>query len=1466
MIFISKMKNLKIYKTPVFLPTLEDDKKRGYASLLLTPNYESSKKIMTHPLLINRLRYSSYYIEKGVSFYINGKNIKEVDDSVEESSILTETFLSSINEDITLNTGDKVMFFNEESDSTRNLQLKNILYKNRIRKREEILSLYETVKKELPFIKYTFPDLSKYQKKNIFVDLYYYNKIFFENNSWISKKGMILYNQFMDRLINNPSLKSAGYNHKTIFIPITDWDTNPKMWDYRESLNPISIIYQMMFREQYQSLNKVFSDNNIIFLGNNCVFKINFSEIDPKDIKKLAITFKLFLIKIMNKEEFDLSDIDTTSDNNSSPDVIKANIIDKIEAGKGIDLTSKVATRSKANSKNSINSNITNNSRTTKTTTKPDMDKKEEKENISKATLNKEPTEKQKKLNASMNKIADAINNIGDTSKSEDDAWDELDNDDIKKAIMDIDNASDDGKPDINDARAARITELDKKLMDSELKGKSIKDILEPKEKKEDKVTTLELSSPNEEWKELKFTNFDKNYNIDKDIINCFRHFEHVSRPMGIRNMNVRDNSTSEDRVELYEVDMEDYRGSRFTVRLDIPTMVDNRFLLRGYNKSIQTQRISMPITKTDANACQIVSNYMKIFVRRFGSSVGKSLPTVAKFVKAATKYTGRKIKFSIGDNSKVCNKYELPVDYIDLASKFNMIETDKFIIYFNQDELRNLYQIEEGIGIPYLYNKSNKEIVYYSTEDPSNTFINCLINLFTDYQDFIELYRSASIPTVCMYSRCSIMETQIPLIVICAYHEGLRKTLDKAMIEYHITSTLGEYKSQIGFEYDYIKFKDGYVIYKITYESSLLMNGLKDCPTSSFEIAEIDNRNTYLEFLDSYGGRVKADGLDNFYDLMIDPITEEILNIYKLPTDYVSVLLYANALLADNKFNKHTNISSNRLRRYELIAAYTYKVLADAYNQYAYQLKNGMKAADFIVKQSAVIDKFLTDTISSDDSCINALRDVETTNSITTKGPSGMNSDRAYGLDKRTYDDSMLNVLGMSTGFAGNVGITRQATIDANVEGDRGFIKSIEGDTSKMNTAKSLTITEALTPFGSTRDDPMRTAMTYVQTAKHMVRTEGSDPLLVTNGSDEALAYLTSDKFAFKSKKNGIIKEMTDEYIIVSYEDDTCDYINIKETIEKNSDGGYYVPLKLDPIEGLKVGDKVKENQILAYDKYSFSNSLGESENIAYNVGKLAKVAIINSDEGFEDSGIITQKMANQLATRVNLKADVTLDKATEVISMAKVGDNVEAGDNLIVWQSPFDDEEANALLKSLSKDEISELGKRTLKSHVTGKVTDIKIYRTIELDDMSDSLKKIVNNYEIPLRKLKKKLEQNNINISNVPAHYSLPANGKLKKAVDSVVIEFYVEYLDTVGVGDKIVYFSANKATEKSLIPLGKEPYTAFRPNESIDAFVSQVSIDKRMVSSTVIYGSLQKLMIELDRSIKDIMEISYDDSKV
>lgn len=1325
-------------------------------------------------------------------------------------------------------------------DSTYDSNLKKILYTERMVKRKDAIALLDRAKADMPFIKYTFLEIDRYQQKNLFVDLYYYNQAFFKNNTFKDRKGFKIYQELLDRLINDKRIDKAGYTRKTVFIPINDWYINKdtKMWMFREDLNPISIIYELLMTDP-NSLKKIFKNVTPVFFSEYGYFTVDFNDI--KNSKVIANKLKSFIIKINKGEEFEPEDQDSVVA--PSKKAIKADILDKIETSKGVDLTPATS------------------------------DDKDTKEDIKKAAYSDDDFYyKDASYKKYYKDILDKIDIAVDGASDSEEALDNMDDDlDLKELIAGLD--SNDDKVDINQARANRMSELDKELLDKSVHGRSIRDILkdDDKEEKEIPATKLEVASPNKEWEEMRYMNFDSTYDMEKDIINAFRHWSNVSRPLSIRAIKAENHSTSEDRLDLYTVEYEDYRGKRYTIKLDIPRIKRNRFLLRGNEKNIQMQFFNMPIVKTDLDTAQIVTNYKKIIISRYNTVAGRSLPNTSRLMKALDKYDGSNIKITRGFNERICNKYDLPIDYIDLASVYTKIETDKVIIYFNQDEIRDQYEIDESKGIPYGYYKKTKEVMYFDDKG-TNMFVDVLIGLLVQdpqHNDnkFFELFSNAKPANRCTYTRARIMSSDIPLIIVCAYSEGLSKVLKKGNIKYSLVDKLTQ-DIRHDLSKDYIKFSDGYLVYEVTYDSSLLLNGFKECDTQSHSLGEIDDRNMYLEFLDNYGGRIKSDGLDNFYDCELDPITMENLERYKLPTDYISVLLYANYLLADNKYVNHTNMSSRRTRRYELIAAYTYQVMSEAYGTYANSLKHSRNQVPFTCKQSAVIDKIMSDTTFGDYSTNSILGDIEATNSLTFKGLSGMNSDRSYSLDKRVFDKSMVGVAGMSTGFSANVGITRQATLDASIEGNRGYVKDTKGK-SVPNTAKMLTATEATVPMMSTHDDPTRVAMSFIQTAKHTMRTEVSDPLLVTNGADEALCYICSDEFVHKAKGKGTVTSLTDDDMIITYEDGSKEFVDLKLQIKKNSDGGFYEELKLDAEPKIKVGSKVKAGQIVAFDKYSISNSLGESDNYAMNIGKLAKVAIINTDEAFEDSGSIIESTARDLACRVIVKEECVLDKNTNIYNVVPVGTNVEQGDPLLIWQTPYEEEDVNALLKALANDTeaVNELGRHSIKSEYTGTVIGMKVYKTVEDKELSDSLRKLVKQYEKPINDLEKRLKQEGLEEEvDLPANYPLSATGKLKNAADGVKIEFYIEYLDLVGVGDKITYNAANKAVIAKVIPKGKEPYTDFRPNEPISGILSVTSIQKRMVQSIVTYGGLQKLMVELDRTCKDMADIPYDDSKV
>lgn len=1383
----------------------------------------------------------------------NIDDIKELFGLKEDVYEIEDNEYNFINESGQLQIGENCVIVLQE-DSSYNTIMKKLLYNDRIRNLQEMKEIYTKVKEDNEFIKYTYNMIEKYNGLNLFVDLSRYNASFLKNNTFKNVRGYNVYFELMDRLINDKRFDAAGYTKKTVLIPVLDWDLvgpEDRMWIIQQSINPISCIYNTLYKFPTK-FTSTFPNMIFVFIGKNGYFKIDTSNELPKN----AIQMYLRMIKLLRNKDFVPEE--DPNEKTISQKAITAEIIDKVEKSQGIEINDiSVAIKDDDSKKTDNVKSVSTKSKETKPKTEEEIKKDNEEE-------------KKKEL---VEKIATAAA----VNTSVDDTIDELDQDDKLKEILADLSADADNKTNISAARASHVVKMQNDLMDKEFKGKPLKVLLDGDansgEKQLDEKAIKVDSVNKDDWEHLTYCNTFEEYNPDEDIVKMFNSFSDMNPPLYVVKLEAVDSSTSEDVMDTYTVQYEDQHGKRFTIKVDIPKFVDNKYMkLRGNRKDISSQLFLMPISKTEADTVQIVTNYNKIFIRRFGTSLGKSNECCDRLVKTINKNTFKNLKVIEGDNSAICSKYELPIDYVDLASGYNELITPNMHICFNQDSLRKKCKVDDKQGVPIGYYNSGS-VIYYNSLNSDNEFISVsyyiALLLGTDKdlskEDFMKLYETQSRSIRYTYSRASILSTEMPLAVVCGYSEGLIKTLKKGNIKYRIES---DKKSMNKNTEDFVRFKDAYLIYESDYAASLLLNGLKACDTASYSISEINEKRMYLDFLDDFGGRIKADGLDNFYNLLIDkPITYDTLKYYKLPTDYIEVLLYANRLLADNKYITHTNIADNkRIRRNEQIPAMVYGVLARSYGKYCTDLKHG-RQLPMTVKQSAVIDEVLLNSTTSDKSIINALNEYEAYTLVSPKGPSGLNSDRAYTMDKRSFDDSMYNVLSLSTGSAENAGISRQATIDSNVSTVRGYIVNKQDE--KMSVTKTLCMTEALTPYGVTRDDPFRTAMNYTQTSKHYMRCKRSNPALITTGADEALPYLISNIFAKKSNDAGKVVSINDERMIVEYKNGKKDYVDLTSHVEKNSSSGFYVTIKLDT--DLKEGSTFKQGDILAYDKKSFSPEVGPTDNIGYNVGTFAKIAIMYSDEGYEDSAIISNDLSRAMASDVVLMSPhhpIVISKDSNVYNLVKPGQAVKEGDTLLIIQKAYDDEDANILLKNLVDDEedITDIGRVPIKSKVTGFVEDVVIYRTVDTDELSPTLKKLVTDYEKRINKKKKEMQSCDV---EYPDLYTgpigkLPPTGKLKNAADSVVIEIYLRYEDQMSVGDKLIYHAALKGVVKDIFTEGDEPTSEFRPKERIDAILSVPSIVARMTGSILINGAINKYLIELTRKCKDMLGIKYDDN--
>lgn len=1454
---IDKVKPFRLLKTPFFTPFNVKDKRHGSAIFLMTKSLEQSKQLIEHKLISNLNMFNSYFLEWNAMYFIRPNRISNTDMDVDEYynskvynniPVMTETHFEDSN---------NLFFFSEASpEGVLDIRLRRILYRERLRNFKEVKLRVNRIKDECKYIKYTYPNIDKYKNKNIYIDNHIYNKIFSISEAYNRDKAIELLYALFDRFINNPNYDS--YTRKTVLIPVNEWASDiptTSLFEFSKSINPFSMIVRL-FKKPRENLNKL-AGIDFIFIGNDSWFKMKMEDLDMKNLN----LFKTNILKIRNN--------DIVEDNvPEDKEDIKTRLIGKIEDLTGIEVNN-ISRVHKVDPTAPIKAEL------------KDEPKLIVAKGITGADQVIDPTKIEKPTEE---KINQSVEDIVNYTKNAEDAEKEMDNSvDLKELILQAKNDQDDTFK-ISATRKARMDDLNDKFLKEKIANSTIAELVATEDTPlqstnlSNKVETID-----DEWANLKKPNFEADYNIDADIMKCLHSLsQNKDVPMSVIDISVEDRSTSEDSILTYTVHLEDSLGKRHTLRFDMPKIINKRFLrLRGNDKIIPGQLINLPIIKTDEDTVQVVSNYNKIFITRYGQ-VGKINQSTNALIRALTKLKENNYKLDVkdgdtvaspskidlGNNAKISAKYELPAEYVELSKIFNKVTTsDGRVYYFNRDEL--IHKLEEKkvkvesdqgfivIGIT----KDNQAITV-----PETGVSSALINHLGIHEYAYTFMKPGARMT---YSQASILNSKIPLIVVMAYTAGLTGALNAAGVEYNLSEKRPTNTK------NYFRFNDGFLSFNDNYapDAALLVNGLAVINTQEYSLTDIDTKAMWLDVLDDFGGRNRADGLDSFANLMMDPITVEVCKTYKLPTDYIEVLAYASSLLTTNKFNRHTDITGNRFRTNERLVHFLYKSLATSYGMYLREIKNNRKDAKMTMKQSAVIDMALADVTTSDLSKLSPLLELESANTVTFKGLSGMNSDRSYSLDKRTYDKTMINKLSMSTGFSATVGINRQSTINMGIESTKGYIKS-GGELDRMSDANTLSITEALTPFGTTRDDPFRTAMTFIQTSKHGMRTTEQDPLLVSNGADQALPYLTSDTFAHKAKWNAVVEEITNDYMIIANKSNPKEkeFIDLREKVEKNSDGGFFITIKLDTFKNYKKGDSIKAGDIVAYDKSSYSDTVGIG-NLAYNIGTLTKIAIMHTDKGFEDSAIISQDLSKKMASEIVLQVDVLMDAKDIDIQCVEVGKELHEGEVIMSYRAALEDQDATDIINKMvqknagsdSKELMDEIGKIKVKSKVTGKLQDIKVYSTIPTSEMSKSLASFVNKYNGPVDKMKSKLSKLGIDGSQYGTSGVLPPVGKLKHCEGKVLVEFYIKYHDKMSVGDKLVYFSALKGVVKEIFPEGKEPYSEYRPEEKVHSFLPVGSINARMVSSVLTLGSINKVLIELDRHVKDIMGVKWDPNR-
>lgn len=987
------------------------------------------------------------------------------------------------------------------------------------------------------------------------------------------------------------------------------------------------------------------------------------------------------------------------------------------------------------------------------------------------------------------------------------------------------------------------------------------------------RVETSHLSSMDDEY--LK-----KQYMIDlTNVVSAFSNSDYL--PLTVDNISFDDTSNERDLKKTLSVRYKTDTGKSLSFQIDIPDIIDKRYLFLGGNKKvIKKQMIRLPIVKTKNDRVEICTNFNKMTIERTSGKLSRRNGYLLKELK---KYSGNKaFKIVYGYNAVVNSSKDFINDfeYEELGNNVSLIESLKYKMIFNRHTMseeiklldvpdsyfsdiqrpRTPFALEKnGDSIAAIIFIDNQSRLVYRYDLSKKSVAKIAESMF----DFIaiELHMDlGNLPNIgksFVYTYVRFMAVDYPILAVIGSQVGLTSILKRYNLKYKFSSKKLP-KSPSWVE---VKFKDKYLYYEDTIRATLLMNAIYLMDPENYKYQDFDTDEPYTKYFmkkfgDALGMHVKNTLRINL-GVVVDPITKDVLKDQKMPTNVFDLLLYANSLLVGNQYKPLYNATNYRIRSNEIICDCLYGVLADAYIDYQKHALNG-KPQNLKIDRRQLIKVLLAQENINDKSTLNPTLECEQIAQSSAKGYKGTNLNSAFTLEMRTYDDSMNGFLSANaTPYSGQAGITRSLTYDPKITSVRGYIPDLQGQ--ELSATNMLSPTELLASFTSAGADSPRQAMQVAQTGHTMPILHSSKQLIGT-GMNKTLAFLISDDFCFHAKKDGVVSKIdaAHKLAILDYDDGTRDAIDLSDKLSKNSNMGFYIHQNFQMC--FKEGDHFKEGDILALNPDYFS---GKGKDVDYHPGALAKVAIAAGDFSFEDSTLISQSLGEKCTSKINMLKQIQLGKNAIIYKIKDVGDKVDAGEAILDFTSSFDDPDTASFMAKLSNsldgDYMDELTHEQVRSKYAGLITDLQIVYNCPFEELSESLQKLIKKYQRRVGERKNALQGIKASAVHIPPIEQVSSNKSIKTEFPpdgGVIINVWVEYESVMGAGDKLTYNTALKGVISRVLPNDKAPITDYREDEPVEGVLTPTGVISRMTSDIYKLLFSNKVLVNLGKDIREV----------
>lgn len=1030
-----------------------------------------------------------------------------------------------------------------------------------------------------------------------------------------------------------------------------------------------------------------------------------------------------------------------------------------------------------------------------------------------------------------------------------------------------------------------RQKKVEKRVED--LKKKHLTEIVAKLEENElEMIDKKEVSNTNvDRFNEFKIENMDKQYEktAKKVRMEVGENFAKSDTPLMLSNYKERDDDTSPDtkgKVINYTFQSPNNTKESHSFTVRVPELRDGKFLhLNGSDKVLIRQKMSLPIIKIKDRVL-FTSYYGKMFFEVSRGNISKIVAKVKRYIKYVRKtYSSKELNpyFNFAPAYFDCEDNNiLSTELLEISRYFTKIHIDDDYISF--ENCKTVSGDKSGI-IAYIGGKlfkvtPNNEIEEVETgkvvtiadllsllfiREPANPIFNIWEKIVKKKETTSMAFSTGTLLAV---------DTPIILMVLHAMDENLLSILEilkrDYKLEYKITPWSDKKPPKLFNENDGQQFLfDGFSL-DVKYNNvsnRLLLEYLNNINTTAYVSLKLKG------IIESQYNSRHIMNMENYRDYFIDNVaTKQIMEDMGIPTDYPEALLYCNSLLTNyDRSVKEISLANERMpSNSEIIHGVLYKELAQGMIDYSNKVKRGSKSAEFSVEKDAVIKTLLTLPNLEESSKLNPIQHIDKTYTISGKGVSGVNEDRAYTKAKRRWDESFFGIMSDVSPFTKSSGISKHLAVNPNITDMKGYFKSKKPE--EVEPEEIMAISESLAPFAQRHDTAARLAM-FMSQMNHTVNVEGSEQSLVTYGMDDTLCELDTD-FVHKVEDDAEVLELNNRYVKVKYLNEKnskgeplLKVFSISK-IERNAAKAKYIlnDMILNPKLNIKVGKVIKKGTVIAYNKDFYQS---DGVDITYKPGPIVYVALTNNQSSYEDATVMSQSLANKLGTKNLKRIAIKLHPRSKIIEYKTPG-SIQPGDVIMKYS---DDTGSDFYNMQVDTSQLDDYLLNIKKCNHRGNVRDIYVYYKLTQDEyehMDSSIKSYMDyiekyyNTNFNTKKMALGLQdyEKNADTDHVT---KFRGNRKAKVNGDSVdngeiLIEYFIEVETPFSIGDKLIFGSSalkgvcSKMVEDEYAPVGH------KTGRRIDAILSTYSPSSRMVYSLFMVSLLTAGMMQMNNHIR------------